>query len=104
MGRYDFLRVRLGIGFCGIYFCDSEQIPVEVQKLFQDLDVGSETFKPIVISRRDNGVQAPADTFTAYGATDGTFYLVRPDRHVAARWQRVVPREARQAFLRALGN
>ena len=40
----------------------------------------------------------PLDTFTAYGATDGTFYLVRPDRHVAARWKRVVPREVRQAF------
>ena len=93
-----------GVGFSGIYFGDSDQIPAEVQKLFQDLDVGSETFEPIVISRRDNSVQAPADTFTAYGATDGTFYLVRPDRHVAARWQRIVPREARQAFLRALGN
>ncbi len=104
LGTDDFLLDRLGIGFSGIYFCDSDQIPAEVQKLFQDLDVGSETFEPIVISRRDNGVQAPADTFTAYGATDGTFYLVRPDRHVAARWQRVVPREARQAFLRALGN
>ena len=67
--------------------------------------MGDEACEAIVISRRDaNGELANEGTFAAYGATDGTFYLVRPDRHVAARWRHIVPDEVRQAFNQALGN
>jgi 3-(3-hydroxy-phenyl)propionate hydroxylase len=106
LGTDQFLLDRLGTGFSGLYFCASGEIAPDVQKLFEDLAVGSETFEPIVISQRGMSGEGrvSADTFTAYGATEGTFYLVRPDRHVAARWQKVAPREVRQAFLRALGN
>jgi 3-(3-hydroxy-phenyl)propionate hydroxylase len=54
-----------------------------------------------VISRSTDDHRA---AFEAYGAANDSFYLVRPDRHVAARWRRVAPDEVRQAFRQALGG
>jgi 3-(3-hydroxy-phenyl)propionate hydroxylase len=101
-----FLLDRLGVGFSGLYFCETGELPPGVQNLFRNLAVGSEAFAPIVISRHERGtpLAAAAGTFTAYGATDGTFYLVRPDRHVAARWRQIVPDEVRHAFMQSLGH
>jgi len=101
-----FLLDRLGVGFSGIYFCETGELPLEVRNLFQDLAVGSEAFEPIVISRYERGTQLAEATaaFAAYGATDGTFYLVRPDRHIAARWWQIVPDEVRHAFMQSLGH
>jgi 3-(3-hydroxy-phenyl)propionate hydroxylase len=100
-----FLLDRLGPGFSGIYFCDAGELPSDVRNLLRELSVGDEACEAIVISRHDaNGELTNDGTFTAYGATDRTFYLVRPDRHVAARWRHIVPDEVRQAFNQALGN
>ncbi|HLF23875.1 MAG TPA: FAD-dependent oxidoreductase, partial [Burkholderiales bacterium] len=105
-GANRFLLDRLGVGFSGIYFCETGELPLEVRNLFQDLAVGSEAFEPIVISRYERGTQLAEATaaFAAYGATDGTFYLVRPDRHIAARWWQIVPDEVRHAFMQSLGH
>jgi 3-(3-hydroxy-phenyl)propionate hydroxylase len=76
-------------------------VPAALQALFGDLAVGGETFQPIVIGR---DVPGESQTFEAYGAANGSFYLVRPDRHVAARWRRVVPDEVRRVFRQVLGG
>jgi len=101
-----FLLDRLGVGFSGIYFCETGKLPPEVHNLFRELVVGNEAFEAIVIARHERGASlaAAAGTFAAYGATDGTFYLVRPDRHVAARWKQIVPDEVRRAFMQSLGR
>jgi 3-(3-hydroxy-phenyl)propionate hydroxylase len=106
LGTDLFLLDRLGRGFSGLYFSDSGEIPNQLQQLFEQLAVGDEAFAPIVISSRGSGVDCTAylDTVAAYGATEGAFYLIRPDRHVAARWQQVEPRETRQALRRALAG
>ena len=101
LGRGRYLLDRLGAGFSGVYFSDHGDVPATVQALFRDLAVGRETFQPIVVSRDAPG---EVETFQAYGAANQSFYLVRPDRHVAARWRHVVPDEARGAFRQALGG
>jgi len=106
LGADLFLLDRLGPGFSGLYFSDSGEIPRQVRQLFEELAVGDEAFAPIVISSRGSGIDGSTylDTVAAYGAAEGAFYLIRPDRHVAARWQHVEPRETRQALRRALGG
>ena len=99
----SYLLDRLGPGFSGVYFSDDGSVPAAVQDLFAELTVGQEAFQPIVISRRATGDSGDA-TFAAYGATSGSFYLVRPDRHVAARWRQLVPDEARRALQQSLGG
>ncbi|HWM29865.1 MAG TPA: hypothetical protein VNQ14_15495, partial [Woeseiaceae bacterium] len=57
----------------------------------------------------------PAETFTvipddegrifdAYAAVDGSFYLLRPDRHVVARWVTLRVDETEHALAIALGR
>jgi 3-(3-hydroxy-phenyl)propionate hydroxylase len=101
LGPDRYLLDGLGAAFSGVYFSDDGTVPAPVRGLFRDLTTGQEAFQPIVISRE---TPSEADTFTAYGAANGTFYLVRPDRHVAARWRQVVPDEARVVFRQALGE
>src|SRR5262245_35663580 len=106
LGDDLFLLDLLGPGFSGLYFSDSGEIPGSLRTLFEELALAGEAFRPIVIARRDDaGAELVApDLFAAYGATDGTFYLVRPDRHIAARWKQVEPDHIRRALLRTLGN
>ena len=96
----DFLLDRLGRGFSGIYFSDDGVVPPAMQALFRDLTVGQEGFQPIVLCGRAGDHSA----FDAHGAVNHTFYLVRPDRHVAARWRQVAPDQVRAAFRQALGG
>ena len=68
-------------------------------------------FRCLVVTRepgappRDSTLNDPdGSVFDAYGAEAGTFYLVRPDRHVAARWRQLAPDEVRDALDIATGR
>jgi 3-(3-hydroxy-phenyl)propionate hydroxylase len=110
LGEGDYLLDRLGLGFTGLYFSAAGVIDGATAALFTGLDVGNERFTPLVIARAPahNAPLCIADPngslARAYGAGDGTFYLVRPDRHVCARWMVLQPDEVRQAFRNALGR
>ena len=39
-----------------------------------------------------------------YDGKSGTYYLIRPDQHVAGRWRRFEPNTVRQALRRATGH
>jgi 3-(3-hydroxy-phenyl)propionate hydroxylase len=98
LGEDDFLLDRLGKGFSGLYFTREAGAPAAVRSLFAGLAVGDEAFTPIVIGPEHEHV------WQRYGAGEGTFYLVRPDRHIAARWSRMEPGEVRAAMAGALGG
>ncbi|WP_417624682.1 FAD-dependent oxidoreductase [Paremcibacter congregatus] len=95
----DYLLDHLGKGFSGFYFTESNVIRENVQMLFDQMAVGGDPFTPIILNRAAHG-----SIFEAYGADAETFYLVRPDRHIAARWKHIQPAEVIQAFRRALGE
>lgn len=96
LGAGRFLLDALGPGFSGMYFSKTGEVPAQVRALCDDLGVGNEPFALIVIE--------DTATFTAYGADEGTFYLVRPDRHVAARWRQIRADEVRRALQQSLGE
>ena len=47
---------------------------------------------------------ADSSLFAAYGAESGSAYLVRPDRHVAARFKTFDPTALDAALMTALGG
>ena len=99
----------LGIGFSGLYFAESNTIGPLVTELSDELNVGEEQFALIVIARMSFSLDNSAvihdkdgELFSAYGAQDGSFYLVRPDRHISARWKNFNIDEVKQAFTQTL--
>lgn len=108
LGDDDYLLDHLGPGFTGLYFHAAGTVPPALAALFGALAVGDEPFRALIITRGSPAqcgmtLADPAGSMAAaYGATDGSFYLVRPDRHVCARWRTVQPEEVRAAFRRAL--
>ncbi|MCZ6820498.1 MAG: FAD-dependent monooxygenase [Calditrichaeota bacterium] len=107
----DYLLDHIGLGFTGLYFSDQERIPTETLELFTQLREADKNFTPLVISRKSlhqEGLDVIEDThgniFDGYGAQGGTFYLLRPDRHVTARWISIKTEEVRQALHTALGG
>ncbi len=108
IGNGDFLLDHLGLGFTGLYFSAAGNVNATTAALFAELDVGSERFTPLVIARAPahNAPMRIADPdgslARAFGAQDGTFYLVRPDRHVCGRWLALHADEVGLAFRTAL--
>jgi 3-(3-hydroxy-phenyl)propionate hydroxylase len=96
LGDDMYLLDRLGLGFSGLFFSADGPMPAPLADRLRALQVGDEPFTTITIT--DPGALA------AYGATDGTFYLVRPDRHVAARWRHIELAEVERAFRQALAT
>ncbi|WP_321394901.1 FAD-dependent oxidoreductase [Emcibacter sp.] len=95
----DYLLDHLGRGFSGLYFSDDGNVPGQIEELFAELKVDGDAFTPVVLNREDH-----ASAFAAYNAQSGTFYLIRPDRHIAARWKEIIPQEVEQALAVTLGG
>ncbi len=104
--RPRFLLDLLRPGFNGLYFHGDGDLPPTVRDLF-----AAGLFAPIVVTQERVDIEgatvlADSDGHLAavYGAGAGSFYLVRPDGHVAARWTDVIATEVEQAIRIALGQ
>lgn len=102
----------LGVGFTGLYFTKTGVVPDAISGLEKDLQEIDQTAQVIALALRSPSssdchprvwrVAKDSQVFECYGAGEGSFYLVRPDRHVAARWLKAAPSEIEQALLIAL--
>jgi len=105
----DFLLDHLGEAFSALLFChDSGEAASLVRHL---ADICGPALRLIVIAPHPvpvPGAEVVIDEHgrlaAAHGAVDGSLYLLRPDRHIAARWLRVDLDEVRLAFGQALGG
>ncbi len=105
LGEDDYLLDHLGPGFTGLYFPGDDAQVAALSAVFAELDVGHERFTPLIIGNAPGRLVDNDGSFArAYGAGPGTFYLVRPDRHVCARWTKLQPVEVSQAFRAALAR
>ena len=108
-GDGSFLLDHLGPGFTLLYFSADGEASAGLRASCAALAVGDEVTRLLVIAppgAQDESALIDADgrLFASYGAAPGTCYLVRPDRHVCARWQQPDASAFKTALVRALGN
>ena len=91
-----FLLDRAGAGMTAMLFCDGG-FSADQAALLDQLGQLDKRFVALSIQRNDSVSGAIADTDGAiaqlFGAAPGTFYLLRPDLHIAGRWKAIVPDE-----------
>ena len=111
IGDGDYLFDHLGPGFTGLYFTRQKQVPDNVVALFARLAALDRYFKPLVVASKESqpgDIEVIEDRrgslFEGYAAIDGSFYLIRPDLYVAARWVSVASDEVEQALRTVLGR
>jgi 3-(3-hydroxy-phenyl)propionate hydroxylase len=103
-----------GGGFAGVYFSDGGDLHPARLDALRSLAGGVMPVQVLLVTPQ--GVQPEemagvpvledAEGLLArrYDARPGTFYLLRPDQHVCARWRRFDPDLVRAAMARAAGN
>ncbi|MGE3847119.1 MAG: FAD-dependent monooxygenase [Gammaproteobacteria bacterium] len=96
LGDGSFLLDHLGAGFTWLHF--DQVVPDALAAIAARLRLGA---APLRVLRLDPADPALAD---AYDARPGTCYLVRPDRHVCARWRLFDGEAALGAWRRACGG
>jgi 3-(3-hydroxy-phenyl)propionate hydroxylase len=110
-GRSGWLLGALNGGFSALYFTDRDPPPETAQGL-KALDQAPLPVRPIIVASApiqpvgSVRIAHDVDGLAArrYGASDGAFYLLRPDQHVCARWRRFDPRHVASALDRAIAR
>lgn len=93
LGPDNYLLDHLACGFTGLLFCEHEPDSAAI-RMFDDLRRRDPAFEAIVIASAGRSppwadlADANGALAAAYGASADTFYLLRPDLHVAGRWRR----------------
>ena len=113
-GEDSWFLEHVGGGFTGIYFSDGGELSDAQLAALRVLEQGSVSVRPVMVEPRcvtprhsDNfSVIEDAEGLLAkrFDAQPGTFYLVRPDQHVCARWRHFEPDAVRSAVRRATAN
>jgi 3-(3-hydroxy-phenyl)propionate hydroxylase len=99
MSDGTFLLDATGRGFTALLFGGDDALTPEIETLFHQLHARDPAFDYVRVYERTIAelYGAPPD-----GTVPGTFYLLRPDLHVAGRWMHAVPAEiiaSLEAFL-----
>ena len=109
LGDREYLLDYIGKAFSVIYFTDKDEIAADILALPESLSVGDEKCCLIIVSSVSFSsavgrvlVDPSRDLFQRYAARDGSLYLLRPDRHVLARWRQYNLDEVIQAFRQCL--
>ena len=100
-GAQAWLLDRLGGGFVGLYVAPSGGVPGDVAKAavrWRRLPV------PISLLSLSEADDVAGMVRSRYGAAPGSFVLVRPDQHVAARFRTFDAAAIESALARALGG
>ena len=94
----------MGDRFTGIYFSADGAGPEEIGSIGTD-KVPVDT---ITVTREDDGnghvIDSKGLLHRHYDARPGTYYLVRPDQHVAGRWREFNRDKVSRALARATGR
>lgn len=106
-GKDGWFLNQLGDRFVGVYFSDggeplpeqlnglgTSHIPVDIVVVSNNTDVGGAS----IVFDKEGLVHEH------YDAQAGTFYLIRPDQHVAGRWKHFDLAKAKKALSKTLGN
>lgn len=120
LGEQGYLLDHLGSGFSAVYFRRAGADDDDVRGLFEELGRAPWCVRLVDVAGGDAShgsrpAGEPADAAQIIADADGhlartldavagSFYLVRPDRYIAARWRRVVPDEVRHALRIAHGE
>jgi len=106
-GQEQWFLNRLGGRFVGLYFTDAGGSASSEMLALGDRDIPIET---VVIKKKGSaggtGVVVDAQGLLQqhYDARPGTYYLIRPDQHVAARWRAFDKHKVDRALARVTGN
>ena len=105
---------QTGNGFAGIYFSDGGALSPERLNALRSLTEGPVPVNLLLVEpqgiqpRATAGIPVLEDAeglaAKRYDARPGTFYLLRPDQHVCARWRSFDIDAVRTALARATGH
>jgi 3-(3-hydroxy-phenyl)propionate hydroxylase len=113
-GREDWFLTQTGDHFTGVYFGEGDGFSRETTADLEALAQDAIPVQPLVVvprgartarSHRVLVVEDAQGLFAQrFDALPGTFYLLRPDQHVCARWRQFDPSRVRAAVARATCN
>lgn len=97
---------QLGGRFIGVWFAGERDVPTPDMLALRDerIPIETVTVKPATAMAQDAVIDIKGLLHQHYDARLGTYYLIRPDQHVAARWRSFDVRKVRKALARATGN
>ncbi|MFM0310365.1 FAD-dependent oxidoreductase [Paraburkholderia sp. RL17-383-BIF-A] len=111
-GQPAWFLQHLGQQFTGVLFCGEQGVDQATQAALDALRSGPIPLNLVVVTRDSEqrgalaGAQVAHDieglAHSRYDATPGTFYLIRPDQHVCARWRQLAAADVEAALKRAL--
>ena len=103
-GAADWFLNQLGDRFTGVYFGAGAPPPPTLK----DAGATGIPVATVVVTRTQGRANEVVDAkgllHRRYDARPGTYYLIRPDQHVAARWREFNPEKVSKALAKATGR
>jgi len=101
-GEQAWVLEQLGERFVGLYFSDSA---TPIPDAAREFEVGGIPVDTVTIAApgHDDGelLDENGNAHSHYDARPGTYYLIRPDQHVAGRWRQFDASRVADALARA---